>query len=295
MKLRRSLKVVGLVAAASLLIAPLSAGSATAASKYKLLWSQEFNSKANTRIDTKLWNYEMGIGPNGEKEYYTTFKKNSYMDGKGNFNIIARLITEGDVMYNYCMPDVIDNCWYTSARLNTSNKLGFKYGRMSARIKMPAGTGVWPAFWMLGDSLNKTITWPDCGEIDIVESKDNPNTMVFGTAHGPGYSGGGGLGDVISSSTPLSAGYHTYAIEWKKDRIDWYFDGALFHTIVPSDTYGKPWVFNQEFFLIMNLAMGGMFVGNPSFSQVNPVNSATMSIDWIRYYSVNGLGRVIKH
>jgi beta-glucanase (GH16 family) len=166
---------------------------------------------------------------------------------------------------------------------------------MSARIKMPAGTGVWPAFWMLGDSLNKTITWPDCGEIDIVESKDNPNTMVFGTAHGPGYSGGGGLGDVISSSTPLSAGYHTYAIKWKKDRIDWYFDGALFHTIVPSDTYGKPWVFNQEFFLIMNLAMGGMFVGNPSFSQVNPVNSATMSIDWIRYYSVNGLGRVIKH
>jgi len=295
MKLRRSLKVVGLVAAASLLIAPLSAGSATAASKYKLLWSQEFNSKANTRIDTKLWNYEMGIGPNGEKEYYTTFKKNSAMDGKGHFNITARIIKEGDSMYNYCMPDVIDNCWYTSARLNTSNKLGFKYGRMSARIKMPAGKAVWPAFWMLGQSINQTVTWPDCGEIDIVEAKDTPNNMVFGTAHGPGYSGGGGLGDVISAAAPLSDAYHTYTVDWKKDRVDWYFDGALYHTIVPSDTYGKPWVFNQEFFVIMNLAMGGMFVGSPSFNDFVPVTSAQMSVDWIRYYSVNGVGKVIKH
>jgi len=295
MKLRRSLRVVGLVAAASLLIAPLGAGSANAAPKLKLLWIQDFSSKAGTQLDTKIWNYEMGVGPNGEKEYYTTSKKNSAMDGKGHLNITARIIKEGDVMYNYCMPDVIDTCWYTSARLNTGNKVGFKYGRMSARIKMPSGKAVWPAFWMLGQSLNQAVTWPDCGEIDIVEAKDTPNNMVFGTAHGPGYSGGGGLGDVISAAAPLSAGYHTYTVEWKKDRVDWYFDGALYHTIVPSDTYGKPWVFNQEFFLIMNLAMGGMFVGSPSFNDFVPVTSAQMSVDWIRYYSVDGVGKVIKH
>lgn len=258
---------------------------------YKILWRQEFNGKKNTRVDKNFWNYEYMVGPNSEKEYYTDRVNNSAMDGKGNLVITSRLITEADPLYNYCMPDVIDNCWYTSARLNTSSKIAFKYGKMSARIKMPAGAGVWPAFWMLGQSLNEGETWPDCGEIDIVEAKDFPNNVVYGTAHGPGYSGGNGIGNVFFNKDSLADAYHTYSIIWKPNKIEWYFDGKLFHTLTPSTTNGREYVYNQKFFLILNLAMGGLFTGN-----LDPVNvkSASMSIDYIRFYSVNGVGKIYR-
>ena len=289
---RSALRVCGAGILAVGLVAGLGQAPVQGATKYKLLWSQEFTGKKGTRIDQKYWNYEMMVGGNNEKEYYTMLSKNSQFDGLGHFVITARVITERDPLYNYCMPDVVDNCWYTSARLNTSSKISFQYGKMSARIKMPAGAGVWPAFWMLGQSLNEGETWPTCGEIDIVEAKDNPNSMVFGTAHGPGYSGGQGWGNVFYSNAPLSDAYHTYSIEWKKNRVDWYFDGQLYHTMTPASVYGNQYVFNQKFFLIMNLAMGGMFTGN-----MDPVNvpTASMSIDWIRYYSVNGVGKVYKN
>ena len=294
MKVRSLLKMVGIAAAASLMLGVAAQAPATAATKnvYKLLWSEEFNAKKGTAPNSKIWNYDMGLGPNAEKQYYTNLRKNSATDGNGNMVLTARIITERDSYYNYCMPDIVDNCWYTSARLKSSGLVGFKYGSMVARIKMPAGKGAWPAFWMLGESINNAVSWPMCGEIDIVEAKGEPNNQVFGTAHGPGYSGGQGIGDMFLNTEPLSEGFHNYRINWKPNRIDWYFDGKLYHSLTPNSVWGNEYVYNQEFFLILNLAMGGLFVGD-----IDPVNvkKSEMLVDYIRYYSVNGVGKVIKH
>ena len=294
MKLRSILKMVGIAAAASLMLGAAAQAPATAATKnvYKLLWNQEFNGKKGSAPNPKWWEYDMGLGPNGEKQYYTQLRKNSAIDGKGNMVLTARLITETDPLYSYCMPDIVDNCWYSSARLKSSGKVGFKYGMMVARIKMPKGKGAWPAFWMLGQSINDGVSWPHCGEIDIVEAKGEPNNQVFGTAHGPGYSGGQGVGDMFINDGPLGDGYHTYSIKWKPNQVQWFFDGKLYHTLNPTSVWGNDYVFNDEFFLIMNLAMGGLFVGD-----IDPENvtKSEMAIDYVRYYSVNGVGKVIKH
>jgi beta-glucanase (GH16 family) len=293
MKFRSVLKMVGIAAAASLMLGAAAQAPATAAPKnvYKLLWNQEFNGKKGSAPNPKWWEYDMGLGPNAEKQYYTQLRKNSATDGKGNLILTARLITETDPLYSYCMPDIVDNCWYSSARIKSSGLVGFKYGMMVARIKMPAGKGAWPAFWMLGDSINDGVSWPNSGELDIVEAKGEPNNQVFGTAHGPGYSAGSGVGDMFLSNAPLADEYHTYSIKWKPNRVEWYFDGKLYHTLTPNMLFGNEWVFNQEFFLILNLAMGGLFVGD-----IDPVNvtKSEMAVDYIRYYSWNGVGKVVK-
>ena len=297
MKLGKALKAIGLVVASSLLLIPAAQAPALAATKakapvYKLIWSDEFSRKKGYAPDPTKWTYDTMVGPNSEKEYYTTKRANSAHDGKGNLVITAKLITETDPLYNYCLPDLTDTCWYSSARLKTAGLVGFKYGKITARIKMPKGQGTWPAFWMLGQDLNQGGSWPECGEIDIVEAKEEMNNYVFGTAHGPGYSGGQGIGDVYQNTAPLADGYHEYSIVWAKNSIKWYFDGKLYHSLSPTFVYGNQWVFNQEFFIIMNLAMGGQFVTgglDPS------VKEAKMYIDYVRAYSVNGVGKVVKH
>lgn len=294
MKLRSSLKAIGLAAVASLLLIPVAQAPASAAAKapvYKLLWSDEFSRKVGWAPDSTKWTYDTMLGPNSEKQYYTTKRANSQHDGKGHLVITANLITENDPLYNYCLPDLTDTCWYSSARLKTAGLVGFQYGKITARIKMPKGQGTWPAFWMLGQDLNQGGTWPDCGEIDIVEAKEEMNNYVFGTAHGPGYSGGQGIGDVYVNNAPLSAGWHEYSIVWSKNSIKWYFDGKLYHSLSPAYVYGNQWPYNQEFFIILNLAMGGQFVTgglDPSVKQ------AKMYVDYVRAYSVNGVGKVVK-
>jgi beta-glucanase (GH16 family) len=294
MKLRKTIRAIGIIAATSLLFIPMAQGSAKAKAKapvYKLLWSDEFSRKLNYGPDPSKWTYDTMVGPNSEKEYYTTKRANTTHDGKGHLVITANLITENDPLYNYCLPDLTDTCWYSSGRIKTAGLVSFQYGKISARIKMPKGQGTWPAFWMLGQDLNQGGTWPECGEIDIVEGKEEMANYVFGTVHGPGYSGGQGIGDVYQHSEPLSSGWHEYSIVWAKNSIKWYFDGKLFHSISPTFVYGNQWVFNQQFFIILNLAMGGQFVTggiDPSVTQ------AKMYIDYVRAYSVNGVGKVFK-
>jgi len=179
-------------------------------------------------------------------------------------------------------------CEFLSSRIQTQGNLAFQYGELSARIKMPAGDGVWPAFWLLGNDIS-TNQWPNSGEIDIVETRGDqyPFTAV-GTAHGPGYSGENGIMSTATASKSLSAGYHTYTVIWLKNKIQWLLDGKVYHTVTPTQT-GSNYVFNKPFFLILNLAMGGNFVGG----SIDPtLQSAQMSIDWIRYYSYNGAGKV---
>jgi beta-glucanase (GH16 family) len=252
---------------------------------FKRLWSEEFNSKVPTKPNGRNWDYDLTNGygwGNGEEQYYTDSGRNIRVMG-GNLNITALRLSDMDPILDSCFA-----CTYTSARIKTAGKLGFRYGRMVARIKLPEGEGTWPAFWMLGNDLLKGGTWPDAGEIDIVETRGSSPYVVHGTVHGPNYSGGNGVGSTFYALEPLSAKYHLYSIDWTPNKIVWSFDNKPYFTLTPSGVRGNRWVFNQEYFLILNLAMGGTFGGD-----TNPaVKSARMSVDWIRYYSINGLGRV---
>ena len=286
---------VAAIAAAAISVASLLSGPAEAATKkpvLKLLWHQEFAGKAGTSPSSKVFNYDLGGGGWGNLEHEAYVEDNAKLDGskQGNLVIKATRYTPDPGGLSYPCPVVSngDVCEFLSSRLQTSGKLAFQYGQVSARIKMPAGDGVWPAFWMLGTDINNN-QWPNCGEIDIVETRgDQYPTTVFGTAHGPGYSGENGIVNSTNTAKALSAGYHVYSVIWLKNKIQWLIDGKVYHTVTPAQT-GSNYVFNKPFFLIMNLAMGGNFVGG----SIDPtLQEAQMSIDWIRYYSYNGVGKV---
>jgi beta-glucanase (GH16 family) len=172
---------------------------------------------------------------------------------------------------------------YTSARLITRNKFTQTYGRFEARIKIPYGRGIWPAFWMLGDDID-TAGWPNCGEIDIMENSGREPSIVHGTLHGPGYSGANGVtaSYALPSSQKFSDDYHTFAVEWEPNVMRFYVDGLPYKKRTPADLpAGKAWVFNHPFFLILNVAVGGRFPGNPDATTVFP---QLMKIDYVRVY-----------
>lgn len=177
---------------------------------------------------------------------------------------------------------------YTSARLKTQGLYGFTYGRVEGRIKLPFGKGIWPAFWMLGTDIT-TASWPGCGELDIMEFLGDNLTRVYGTIHGPGYSGANGIqGQYNLPSGEFSDAYHVFAIEWEPTQIRWYVDGTLFRTVNSSDIPGgAAWVFNHDFFIILNLAVGGNWPGYPDGTTQFP---QTMSVDYVRVYSRTGPG-----
>ena len=267
--------------------------------KLKLLWSDEFNGKKGVRPSAKVWSAEIGGGGwgNSERQYYTDKSANASMDGAGRLIITADRISNEYTEQVGTVPGTEDilnrcsECQFTSARLKTARKLSFMYGRVEARIKMPVGVGTWPAFWMLGGDLLDGVPWPECGEVDIMEFRGDISDRATHALHGPTTPKGSGLGAAFLSYEPLSNGFHTYAIEWKKDRIDFIVDGRVNGTFSVADTGRRGWVYNQEFFLILNLAMGGTYAGE----YIDPtLNQAQLSVDYIRFYSVNGVGKVIK-
>ena len=267
--------------------------------KLKLLWSDEFNGKKGARPSAKVWSAEIGGGGwgNSERQYYTDKSANASMDGAGRLIITADRISNEYAEQIGTVPGTEDilnrcsECQFTSARLKTARKLSFMYGRVEARIKMPVGVGTWPAFWMLGGDLLDGVPWPECGEVDIMEFRGDISDRATHALHGPTTPKGSGLGAAFLSYEPLSNGFHTYAIEWKKDRIDFIVDGRVNGTFSVADTGRRGWVYNQEFFLILNLAMGGTYAGE----YIDPtLNQAQLSVDYIRFYSVNGVGKVIK-
>ena len=283
--------------AASLLVNP----SAGAASKktLKLLWSDEFNGKKGTKPSSKIWSFEIGGGGwgNSERQYYTDKAANVSMDGAGRLVITANRISNEYTEQVGTVPGTEDilnrcsECQFTSARLKTARKVGFMYGRMEARIKLPVGTGTWPAFWMLGGDLLDGVPWPECGEIDIMEFRGDFSDRSTSALHGPNTPPGSGLGSAHLNPTPLSEGYHTFAIEWKKNSISFLVDNRVHGTFSVADMNGGRWVYNQKFFLILNLAMGGTYAGE----YIDPtLNQAQLSVDYIRFYSINGVGKVIK-
>lgn len=247
------------------------------ANNWKLVWSQEFD---GSEIDRNVWNFEIGNGHtkeipgwgNNELEYYTD-GENAYIQN-GILVIEARKENRSDAYGTYN---------YTSSRMTTQGKFEVKYGRIEVRAKFPYGKGLWPAVWMLGTDIG-SVGWPNCGEIDIVEFLGHEPTKVHGTVHGPGYSGGNSISASYELTDPdFTEDFHTFGIIWDEEKIDFYVDGYVYHTV--SKMYvlnrGYSWVFDKPFFIIVNLAVGGNWPGYPDENTQFP---AKMYIDYIRVW-----------
>jgi beta-glucanase (GH16 family) len=211
---------------------------------------------------------------NNELETYTNRTQNAHLqDG----NLVITAIKE-----TFTGPDGITR-QYTSARLKTAGLFEQKYGRFEARIKITQGQGMWPAFWMLGNNIG-TAGWPACGEIDIMENIGKEPSIAHGSMHGPGYSGANGLtGGYTLPSGKLADDFHIFAIEWEASAVRFYVDGNLYETRTPADLpAGKTWVFDHPFFILLNVAVGGDWPGNPDNTTVFP---QTMSVDYVRVYT----------
>ena len=231
-----------------------------------VVWSDEFNGSGAP--DGSKWTMETGAGGwgNNESQFYTNRRENVRQEG-GNLVIEARRES-----YN--------GAPYTSGRLITSGKFAQTYGRMEARIKIPRGQGIWPAFWMLGQDIG-SVGWPNSGEIDIMENVGKEPNTVYGTVHGPGYSGGGGITGSRNIGRPLADDFHQYAIEWSPNLIRWFLDGSEYHRVTPANVTGT-WVFNKPEFLLLNVAVGGNWPGYPDGSTQFPQQ---MLVDWVRVNS----------
>jgi len=242
-----------------------SAGTTPRAVTYQLVWSDEFN---GTSVNTGNWNLDNGNpGVNNEKEYYQA--ANATVAG-GNLVITARQQSMGGQPY-------------TSSKLNSYGKFSITYGRIEARIKLPMVQGTWPAFWMLGNSINQGTPWPDCGEIDIMEHVNTTNT-ILGTMH---WNGGSGHVQYGSSTTTTPGDYHVYAVEWDAQGIRWYVDNTLYVNGNISNNINNTGAFHNPFYIILNLAIGGDLPGNTIDNASFPT---TMMVDYVRVYNIINSG-----
>ena len=242
------------------------------------VWSDEFNQPEGTGPDPMKWNYDLGGGGwgNRELEVYTAARENSRIvvdpdatDGKALAIRAVRTATGG----------------YTSARLKTQGEFATTYGRVEVRMKLPRGRGIWSACWMIGGNFG-IVGWPACGEIDIMENLGHRLGTIHGSLHGPGYSGSRPLQGTYSlpADHAFSDGYHTFAIDWSPDLIEWSVDDHVYHVCTPAKLPANAkWVFNDRaFFLLLNLAVGGGWPGNPDASTVFP---QMLYIDYVRVFA----------
>ena len=262
------------------LVATLSVAQTTQNnSNWQLVWSDEFNGAAGSLPDANKWTYDVGGGGwgNNEEEYYCAAGSNSYpcnsatpnaaLDGNGNLVVSA--------IYN-------GSTW-TSARMKTQSVENLQYGRIEARMKLPMGAGIWPAFWVLGSNIN-TAGWPLCGEMDIMESVPQFGaSKTSSTIHGP-FSGGNGVGSAyVFPNGGTISDFHTYGVTWSPNQAQFYRDDPNnpYFTIQNTTDIPGDWVFNHPFFIIMNLAMGGYF---PGYTDSTTPNPSVMTVDYVRVY-----------
>lgn len=232
--------------------------------KRKLVWEENFN---GTSLDEKVWNFELGNGcpnncgwGNNENQVYTD-KNHLLKDG----NLIININKEGDK--------------YTSSRITTAGKKEFQYGRMEARAKIPTGKGIWPAFWMLGSNISK-VGWPKCGEIDILEYVGREPSEVYTTLHTQD-SHGNSVNSKKTKIKNIEQGFHIYAIDWTKDKIEFFVDGISVYKFQPDVKNEDTWPFNQPFYFIVNTAVGGNFGGHDVDDSIFPQQFV---IDYVRVY-----------
>jgi beta-glucanase (GH16 family) len=239
---------------------------------WKLSFREEFDGPEGSGIDTNTWtpvNKGDGFG-NNELQFYTPRSENVRMDGAGSLIIEARKESYMGRMY-------------TSARLESSGKFEQRYGRFEIRAKLPFGQGIWPAFWLLGNDIS-SVSWPQCGEIDIMEHVGRQPSTAHGSLHGPGYSGGNPLTATyqLPGGARFADAFHEFAVEWEPDVVRFYVDENLYETRTPDDVPGdNEWVYDHPFFMILNVAVGGAFPGSPDDSTQFPQR---LLVDYIRVY-----------
>ncbi len=244
-------------------------GCATATGEgWTLVWADEFEGSPGHPPDPVRWTHDVGTDwGNQQLEFDTDRTANAALDGEGRLAIVAR-------------QEEYRGRAYTSARITTAGRFETTYGRFEARIRLPTGQGIWPAFWLLGANIDE-VGWPQCGEIDVMEYRGQEPRLVLGTVHGPGYFAAEG----VTRNFALEEGrfdeaFHTFAIEWDEDAIRWFVDGEPYHSVTKRDLPG-PWVFDHPFYLILNVAVGGHFVGPPDETTSFPQR---MLVDWVRVY-----------
>lgn len=228
-----------------------------------LLFSDEFNTPGAP--DPNKWTYEIGTGDNGwgnaEAQYYTDRPEN--------------IIVEDGVLKIKAIKENYNGSTFTSARIKTQNKFDFTYGRVEIRAKAPVGSGSWAAGWMLGSNF-ATVGWPECGEIDILEYLGRDVNNVYSTLHYPGRFGGNANGNA-KKITNAAEEFHVYSVDWNADHIIFYVDGEIIHSFTNSASVP----FNHDFFIILNLAIGGNFGG-----AIDPaLTNATYEVDYVRVYA----------
>ena len=256
----------------------------------QLVMQDEFDIDGAPNSD--IWGYDIGDGSdtdsgagwgNNELQYYTKRSEN--------------VVVQNGVLIITAQKENFNGSAYTSARLLTKGKFEQAYGRFEARIRVPEGKGLWPAFWLIGANVDQ-VGWPQCGEIDIMEYRKQEPTLVSGSVHGPGYNGATIPQGHITKRFDLindrfDAGFHVFGIEWAPEYINYYVDDVLYNQITPSDLLVTPfedkdaiaeWVFNQPFYIIINLAVGGGFPGSPDSETIFP---QTMLVDYVRVYKKN--------
>jgi beta-glucanase (GH16 family) len=247
-----------------------------------LTWSDEFNGPNGSAVDSTKWVYDTGGSGwgNNELEYYTSGTANAVVQS-GNLVISA---TTANASNYTCSYPSSGPCQYTSARLKTLGLFSQQYGRFEARIQMPEGQGLWPAFWMMGADIN-SVSWPTCGEIDIMENIGKEPTINHGSLHMP--MAGSTSDDQLTGMYTLPGGaklgdaFHTYAVEWTSSSVAFYVDDMLYETQTQQAATGRTWEFNKPFFILLNVAVGGTWPGAPDSTTTFP---QTMKVDWVRVY-----------
>jgi len=242
--------------------------------QWDLVWQDEFDGPEGNPPDPNYWTYDVGGSGwgNNELEYYTARPENVSLDGQGHLAITA-------------LKETYQGRDYTSARIITRGRFEQSLGRWEARIQLPSGRGIWPAFWLLGANYD-SVGWPACGEIDIVELRGQEPGVVNGSLHAPGYFGGSAITApyvcAAPPSCPFDADFHVFAVEVEADRITFEVDGAIYQQVkrdlLPT---GSAWPYDHPLFILLNVAVGGNYVGAPDLTTVFP---QTMRVDYVRYY-----------
>lgn len=243
--------------------------------RWQMVWHDEFTQPDGSAPDPSKWAFDLGGGGwgNNELQSYTSRPQNVRVEN-GNLVLEARREdftgTDGKARQ------------YTSARLKTQGLAAWTYGRFEARIRIPRGQGIWPAFWMLGTNITQ-VSWPACGEIDILENIGREPRTIHGTVHGPGYSGAGGIGHFQTNATPYADDFHLYAMEWEPGRIRCLVDDRVYFAFATNNVpAGGRWVFDRPFFLLLNLAVGGNWPGAPDATTSFPQQ---LLVDYVRVYA----------